>query len=52
MDNQPHSDFEPKRNEPQNGPENIRERVEALKEKVSGLSDTLGAVEKTLEEES
>jgi hypothetical protein len=52
MANEPHSDFGSERNEAQSSPENIRERVEALKEKVSGLSDTLGDVERTLKEES
>ena len=51
MTNDPHSDSEPKRNETDRDP-NIRGRVEALKEKVSGLNDTLSDIEKTLEEES
>lgn len=45
-----HSDSEPNTNETA-GDSDIRERVETLKEKVSGLSEMLGEVEKTLEEE-
>lgn len=50
MVNDRHSDSEPNRDETQGDP-SIRERVEMLKEKVSGLSDMLGEVEKTLKEE-
>ena len=51
MPNERESDFTPERNEAESEP-NIHERVEALKEKVSGLTDMLGDVEKTLEEAS
>jgi hypothetical protein len=52
MANENRPDFEREGNAAQRDPENIREQVEALKEKVSGLSDTLGKVEKALEDES
>jgi len=50
MVNERHSNSEPERNEPQSDP-NIHGRIEALKEKASQLSDTLGKIEKALEEE-
>ena len=50
MTSEPRSDSEPKRKETESDP-NIRGRVEALKEKVSGLSDTLTQIEETLKEE-
>jgi hypothetical protein len=49
MTNEPRSDSEPKRKETDSDP-NIRGRVEALKEKVSGLSETLIEIENTLKE--
>jgi hypothetical protein len=51
MSNERDSDFKPERNEAESEPD-IHERVEALKQKVSGLTDTLSDVEKTLEEAS
>ena len=51
MGTERHSDHKPETNETVSDP-NIHERVEALKEKVSGLAETLGNVEKTLKEES
>ena len=51
MPSEHHSDSESERNETSGEP-NIRERVERLKEQVSGLSNSLGEVEKTLEEQS
>ena len=51
MANQRHSDQKPEPTEAASDP-NLRERVEALKEKVSGLTETLGNIENTLKEES
>ena len=51
MANELHSKSEPKKNEAPSDPQ-LRERAERLSEEVSGLSDTLRRIEKTLEEES